>query len=197
MRAAGTLPRKCIIVFANRTRYTRAHSLPSRGVAWGEMIPGTILKIQGSAAMAVVVRRSFLPTLLVMFAGPMLRIRSLPCGTEFGQNSASGPQFRRLFLGYKLASGRANATNGLRNSLFGADIAEHIQLLLVFSAHILFLLVHAVETRECRGTEEHSMDHTPGRNNEFNLFRSGHRLDTRTERMKPNNRWPRHGMDCE
>ena len=41
------------------------------------------------------------------------------------------------------------------------------------------------------------MNHTPGRNNELNLFRSWHRLDTRTEGMKPNNRWPRHGMDCE
>lgn len=41
------------------------------------------------------------------------------------------------------------------------------------------------------------MNHTPDRNNELNLFRLRHRLDTRTERMKPNNRWPRHGTDCE
>ena len=40
----------------------------------------------------------------------------------------------------------------VRNSLLGADVAEHVQLLLVFSAHAFFLSGCAVETREFRGT---------------------------------------------
>src|SRR5271169_2438471 len=40
----------------------------------------------------------------------------------------------------------------LRNSLLGADVAEHVQLLLVFSAHAFFLSVRAVETREFSGS---------------------------------------------
>jgi hypothetical protein len=39
----------------------------------------------------------------------------------------------------------------LRNSLLGADVAEHVQLLLVFSAHALFLSGWVVETREFPG----------------------------------------------
>src|ERR1700675_2411619 len=37
-------------------------------------------------------------------------------------------------------------------ALLGADVAEHVQLLLVFSAHAFFLSGCAVETREFRGT---------------------------------------------
>jgi hypothetical protein len=40
----------------------------------------------------------------------------------------------------------------LRNSLLGADVAEHVQLLLVFSAHAFFLSGCVVETREFSGT---------------------------------------------
>jgi hypothetical protein len=40
----------------------------------------------------------------------------------------------------------------LRNSLLGADLAEHVQLLLVFSAHAFFLSVRTVETREFSGS---------------------------------------------
>src|ERR1039458_4366200 len=40
----------------------------------------------------------------------------------------------------------------LRNSLLGADVAEHVQLLLVFSAHAFFLSVRTVETREFSGS---------------------------------------------
>jgi hypothetical protein len=40
----------------------------------------------------------------------------------------------------------------LRYSLLRAYVAEHIQLLLVFSAHAFFLSGRAVETREFRGT---------------------------------------------
>ena len=40
----------------------------------------------------------------------------------------------------------------VRNSLLGADVAEHVQLLLVFSAHALFLSVRSVETREFFGS---------------------------------------------
>jgi hypothetical protein len=40
----------------------------------------------------------------------------------------------------------------VRNSLLGADVTEHVQLLLVFSAHAFFLSGCAVETREFRGT---------------------------------------------
>jgi len=36
----------------------------------------------------------------------------------------------------------------LRNSLLGANVAEHIQLLLVVSAHAFFLSAYAVETRD-------------------------------------------------
>jgi hypothetical protein len=32
-----------------------------------------------------------------------------------------------------------------RNSLFGADVAEHVQLLLIFSAHAFFLAPSPVE----------------------------------------------------
>src|ERR1019366_4838054 len=34
----------------------------------------------------------------------------------------------------------------------GADVAEHVQLLLVFSAHAFFLSVRTVETREFSGS---------------------------------------------
>src|SRR5438552_5580971 len=40
----------------------------------------------------------------------------------------------------------------LRNSLLRADVAEHVQLLLVFSAHASFLSGCVVETREFSGT---------------------------------------------
>ena len=40
----------------------------------------------------------------------------------------------------------------VRISLLWADVAEHVQLLLVFSAHAFFLSSCAVETREFRGT---------------------------------------------
>jgi len=40
----------------------------------------------------------------------------------------------------------------LWNSLLGADIAEHVQLLLVFSTHAFFLAATVVETREFSGT---------------------------------------------
>src|SRR6266849_9434331 len=40
----------------------------------------------------------------------------------------------------------------LRNSLLGVDVAENVQLLLVFSAHAFFLSGYAVETREFCGT---------------------------------------------
>jgi hypothetical protein len=40
----------------------------------------------------------------------------------------------------------------LRNSLLGADIAKHIQLLIVFSAHAFFLSGCVVETIEFSGT---------------------------------------------
>ena len=40
----------------------------------------------------------------------------------------------------------------LRNSLFETDVAEHIQLLLIFSAHTFFLSGRVVETRESFGT---------------------------------------------
>jgi hypothetical protein len=40
----------------------------------------------------------------------------------------------------------------VRNSLLGADVPEHVQLLLVFSAHAFFLSGCAVETRVFRGT---------------------------------------------
>ena len=39
----------------------------------------------------------------------------------------------------------------LRYSLLRTYVAEHIQLLLVFSAHAFFLSGRAVETREFRG----------------------------------------------
>jgi hypothetical protein len=39
----------------------------------------------------------------------------------------------------------------LRNSLLRADVAENVQLLLVFSAHASFLSSCAVETREFLG----------------------------------------------
>lgn len=39
-----------------------------------------------------------------------------------------------------------------RDSLLGADVAEHVQLLLLFSAHAFFLSSGAVETREFRDT---------------------------------------------
>src|ERR1700746_796295 len=39
-----------------------------------------------------------------------------------------------------------------RNSLLGVDEAEHVQLLLVFSAHDLFLSVRSVETRVFSGS---------------------------------------------
>src|SRR5258708_1713324 len=44
----------------------------------------------------------------------------------------------------------------LRTSLLGADIAEHIQLLLVFSTHALFLADRVVETRVILGAESAS-----------------------------------------
>jgi hypothetical protein len=40
----------------------------------------------------------------------------------------------------------------LRNSLLGADVAEHVQLLLVFSAHAFFLSGRAAETTVFPGT---------------------------------------------
>ena len=40
----------------------------------------------------------------------------------------------------------------LRNSLLGADVTEHLQLLLVFSTHAFFLSGCVVETREFSGT---------------------------------------------
>jgi hypothetical protein len=40
----------------------------------------------------------------------------------------------------------------VRNSLLRADVAEHVQLLLVFSAHAFFLSVRSVETREFSGS---------------------------------------------
>ena len=40
----------------------------------------------------------------------------------------------------------------LGHSLLRADVAEHVQLLLVFSTHAFFLSGCAVETREFRGT---------------------------------------------
>jgi hypothetical protein len=46
----------------------------------------------------------------------------------------------------------------LRNSLLGADVAEHVQLLLVFSAHAFFLSVPTVETREFSGTGSTSFE---------------------------------------
>jgi len=39
----------------------------------------------------------------------------------------------------------------LRNSLLGADVAKHITLLLIFSAHPFFLSGCVVETREILG----------------------------------------------
>src|SRR5271166_2858146 len=45
----------------------------------------------------------------------------------------------------------------LRHSLLRADIAEDIQLLLVFSAHAFFLSGCAVETREFSGTASASL----------------------------------------
>src|SRR4029077_18923627 len=38
------------------------------------------------------------------------------------------------------------------NSLLRVDVAEHVQLLLVFSAHAFFLSVRSVETREFSGS---------------------------------------------
>jgi hypothetical protein len=40
----------------------------------------------------------------------------------------------------------------LRNSLLGADVTEHVQLLLVFSTHVWFLSGCVVETTEFSGT---------------------------------------------
>ena len=40
------------------------------------------------------------------------------------------------------------------HSLFGADVAERIQLLLIFSAHTFFLSGCVVETREFSGTSQ-------------------------------------------
>src|SRR5437667_9940239 len=40
----------------------------------------------------------------------------------------------------------------LGNPLLRTDVTEHVQLLLVFSAHAFFLSGCAVETREFRGT---------------------------------------------
>src|ERR1700756_5662299 len=40
----------------------------------------------------------------------------------------------------------------LRNSLLGVDVAEHVQLLLIFSAHAFFLSVRSVQTREFSGS---------------------------------------------
>src|SRR2546427_12018623 len=45
----------------------------------------------------------------------------------------------------------------LRNSLLGADEVEHVQLLLVFSAHAFFLAVSVVETRVILGAESDSL----------------------------------------
>lgn len=45
----------------------------------------------------------------------------------------------------------------LPNSLLGADVAEHVQLLLVFSAHAFLLSVCTVETRVILGAESDSL----------------------------------------
>jgi len=45
----------------------------------------------------------------------------------------------------------------LRNSLLGVDVAEHVQLLLVFSAHAFFLSVRTVETRVTLGAESDAL----------------------------------------
>jgi hypothetical protein len=60
-----------------------------------------------------------------------------------------------------LQSSEIKRTQGviLRNSLFGADVAERIQLLLIFSAHTYFLSGCVVETREFSGTSQ-AVTHT-------------------------------------